>query len=543
MRFVFAIPVAFAVVLSACSGGGVSPPSSPLATPSAIPVTSTAPPPVSAPTSPAPTSSPTAPTPSRSPATAPPATATPVTAPPASMSPPPASPTAGTAPPATPPPPTNGPALAVDAAAGRHAISPDVYGVSIFWNPSSSNYAAFQTFAKSIALPVNRNGGDATTRYNWQADSSNAGSDFYFLGGNGQMNAVPSASMDAVVNANHTAGAKSILTIPIIDDINASPAFHCSYPESQYPGQQSYNPYVHPNGDNCGNGTSASTGQYLEDTNVAAHDIANSTNIQSGWVSHPVGTFGPGARGGVPIYELDNEPNGWIAVHHDVRPQNIGYSELLQRSMAYARAIKAADPTALVLGPGDIAPDDLDCNGGGAPGTCNGDSASNHGNTPLGLYYLQQFAAQGTRLLDYYAMHYPGSCCFSTNGTLADTVTAIERHKGWIARAYPGTRLAYDEWNRGTGNGIADAINTLDGLGVFGQQGVDLASFFGLNAPSDRSAYAFLLMRDYDGNGAAFGETSITATTADASRLTVYAAQRSADGAVMVAVANHGASP
>lgn len=245
----------------------------------------------------------------------------------------------------------------------------------------------------------------------------------------------------------------------------------------------------------------------------------------------------------MPIYELDNEPNGWIAVHHDVRPQNIGYSELLQRSMAYARAIKAADPTALVLGPGDIAPDDLDCNGGGAPGTCNGDSASNHGNTPLGLYYLQQFAAQGTRLLDYYAMHYPGSCCFSTNGTLADTVTAIERHKGWIARAYPGTRLAYDEWNRGTGNGIADAINTLDGLGVFGQQGVDLASFFGLNAPSDRSAYAFLLMRDYDGNGAAFGETSITATTADASRLTVYAAQRSADGAVMVAVANHGASP
>ena len=102
---------------------------------------------------------------------------------------------------------------------------------------------------------------------------------------------------------------------------------------------------------------------------------------------HLTGKFGSAASGGVGIYELDNEPNGWIAVQHDVRPQNIGYTDLTTRSLAYASAIKAADPTALVLGPGDISPADENCNSGGQAGTCNDDQASNHGGTPLGLFY------------------------------------------------------------------------------------------------------------------------------------------------------------
>jgi hypothetical protein len=255
-------------------------------------------------------------------------------------------------------------------------------------------------------------------------------------------------------------------------------------------------------------------------------------------VTHFVGKYGHGNSGGVPIYELDNEPNGWIAVHHDVRPQNIGYSDLTTRSIAYAKAIKASDPSALVLGPGDIAPADENCNGGGQPGTCNGDSAAQHGGTPLGLYYLQQFAAQKPRLLDYYSMHYPGSCCFSTNGTLDDMVTAIERHKAWIAQAYRGTKLAYDEWNRGTGNGFANAIATADGLGVLGREGVDLASFWGLGDPSYPSAYAFLIMRDYDGKGGAFGDTSVSTVSANPSELTAYGAVRSSDGALTLMVVN-----
>jgi len=208
-----------------------------------------------------------------------------------------------------------------------------------------------------------------------------------------------------------------------------------------------------------------------------------------------------------------------------------------------AKAIKAADPTALVLGPGDIAPADENCNSGNPSNVSNGtctssDDAGAHGNTPLGLWYLEQFAAQSPRLLDYYSMHYPGSCCFSTNGTLADMVTAIQRHKGWIAQAYPGTKLAYDEWNRGTGNGFANAMATADGLGTMGQQGVDLASFWGISDASYPSAFAFLIMRDYDASGSAFGDTSVSATSANPTELTVYAAQRSTDNALTIMVVN-----
>jgi hypothetical protein len=52
-------------------------------------------------------------------------------------------------------------------------------------------------------------------------------------------------------------------------------------------------------------------------------------------------------------------------------------------------------------------------------------------------------------------------------------------------------------------------------LGTMGQQGVDLASFWGLDDASYPSAFAFLMMRDYDGNGSAFGDTSISATSAN----------------------------
>ncbi len=403
------------------------------------------------------------------------------------------------------------------------------------------------TFAKAIGLPANRYGGDGTTRYNWNVDSSNAGSDWYFMAGNGQASVTPGASVDAIVDGNRSNGTKSIVTIPIIDYINRASPWNCSYPNPPVSnqvginGNPAYNPYVHfAGGVNCGSGSN--TSGYITDSNPLATDVANTPAIQQAWVAHFVGKYGQGAHGGVPIYELDNEPNGWIAVHHDVRPQNIGYNELFTKSLAMARAIKAADPTALVLGPGDIAPADENCNSGGVAGTCNGDNASQHGNTPLGLWYLQQFAAQGTRLLDYYSMHYPGACCFSNNGTLAAMIAQIERHKGWIASAYPGTKLAYDEWNRGTGNGYANALATADGLGILGTEAVDLASFWGLDDATYPSAFAFLMFRNYDGAGSAFGDTSVSALSADTTRLTVYAAQRTSDSALTVLVVNSSSS-
>ena len=143
------------------------------------------------------------------------------------------------------------------------------------------------------------------------------------------------------------------LSEQLTDYINAAFAWNCSYPNPPVTGQVGingnppYNPYVTlSDGAQCGSGSNSAG--YISDSNPLATDILNTPAIQQAWVAHFVAKYGQGAHGGVPIYELDNEPNGWIAVHHDVRPQNVGYNELFNKSLAMAEAVKAADPTALV---------------------------------------------------------------------------------------------------------------------------------------------------------------------------------------------------
>src|SRR5277367_5626016 len=115
------------------------------------------------------------------------------------------------------------PALTVDANASRHPISPEIYGIA--------SYGLDANFAKEIQVPNIRWGGDGTTRYNWLVDSSNAGFDWYFMGGNGETTVTPSASADLMINTYKTASnAHTLLTIPIIPYVNKSAAWTCSFP-------------------------------------------------------------------------------------------------------------------------------------------------------------------------------------------------------------------------------------------------------------------------------------------------------------------------
>src|SRR5687768_6624115 len=63
-----------------------------------------------------------------------------------------------------------GPQLTVNANVGLKAISPYIYGLNF----------ADEAFANEIDLPVNRWGGNATTRYNYQTDTANHAMDWFF---------------------------------------------------------------------------------------------------------------------------------------------------------------------------------------------------------------------------------------------------------------------------------------------------------------------------------------------------------------------------
>jgi hypothetical protein len=219
--------------------------------------------------------------------------------------------------------------LYVDAGSARTAINPNIYGIASGLNT---------TLAQEIKLPNIRWGGDATTRYNWQVDSSNSGFDWYFVGGSGTANPVPGASPDAMINTYKPAGAGALMTIPIIPYVNKLSAWTCSFPTSVYGAQQSTNPYVHPNGENCGNSLTTS-GAQLTDTNILANHIPNSVALQQGWVQHLIATFGTAANGGVPFYQLDNEPLGWSNTHRDVEPTTEPYSTIVSLGQEYAAMV------------------------------------------------------------------------------------------------------------------------------------------------------------------------------------------------------------
>ena len=114
-----------------------------------------------------------------------------------------------------------GPTLTVNAAANRHATNPDIYGIV--------NYGLDPNFAEEIKLPNTR------------------------CGGSGNSNPTPGGGPDTMIRTFQSAGTHPLLTIPIIPYINSTAAWTCSFPVSIYGPQQSTNPYVHPNGDNCGN--------------------------------------------------------------------------------------------------------------------------------------------------------------------------------------------------------------------------------------------------------------------------------------------------
>src|SRR5271170_2739010 len=436
------------------------------------------------------------------------------------------------------------PVLTVDAAGNPHPINPDVYGIAI--------YVLDAGFAKEIQVPNIRWGGDGTTRYNWQVDSSNAGFDWYFMGGNGEATATPSASADLMINTYKTASnAHTLLTIPIIPYVNKSAAWTCSFPVSVYGAQQSTNPYVHPNGDNCGNSITTG-GVQLLDNNIYANHIDNTVALQQGWVQHLLSTFGTAANGGVPYYQLDNEPGGWSNTHRDVEPTQPDYNTIISLGQQYAAMIKQTDPSAKVFGP-------VDFTLGGWIGT-----PSQQNNLYAGQYYLQQMAAYDQtnhqRILDYFDEHYYGGG--STDATeLASTralwdptfnsgswveqyyfdgpMMLLPRFQSWIQTYYPGTKLSISEYSFSSGtNPLVDALTEADVLGIYGRQSLDFANFWTVPQPTDPVAYSFRLYRNYDGAGGQFGDTSVNSTSTDQGQLSVYGALRTSDGALTAIAIN-----
>jgi hypothetical protein len=110
--------------------------------------------------------------------------------------------------------------------------------------------------------------------------------------------------------------------------------------------------------------------------------------------------------------------------------------------------------------------------------------------------------------------------------------------RAWVNQYYPGTKLAVTEYNWGALDHINGALAQADVLGIFGRDGLDLATLWSPPNGDQPGAFAFRMYLNYDGAGSQFGDTNVQAASSDQDKLAIYAAQRSSDGTLTVAVIN-----
>ena len=459
--------------------------------------------------------------------------------------------------------PGSGPALLVDAGAGHHTISPYIYGM---------NFTS-EDLATELHLPVRRWGGNAVTRYNWQNDTSNHASDWYFENipeDNPNPATLPNGSAaDQFVEQDRRTGTKTFMTLPLIGWTPKDRAVACGFSVQLYGSQQSTDPWQ----TDCGNGKHAN-GALISGNNPLDTSIAITPTFVTNWINHLTGRYGTADQGGVAFYNLDNEPMLWSDTHRDVHPLPLSYDELRDRTYQYAPAIRAADPTAKILGPtlyGWTAYfwSALDWSAGGAWWNNPLDRLA-HGNTPFVAWYLQQMQAYeqqhgAIRILDYLDLHYyPQANGVSLSGAgsgatqalrlrstrslwdptytdeswIGEPVYLIPRMRDWVNTNYPGTKIAIGEYNWGALDAINGALAQADVLGIFGREGVDLATLWAPPTSGQPGAYAFRMYLNVDGAGNGFGDMGVSATSANQDTLSVYAALRSNTNVLTVMVVN-----
>ena len=468
------------------------------------------------------------------------------------------------------PPPTAGDiTLTVDVAAGRRSISPFIYGM---------NFAP-EALAAELQLPVNRWGGNATTRYNYQTDIANHASDWYFQNiKESNATSMPNDSAaNRFIDQNRRTGTESLLTLPMTGYVSNGANRGCGFAVSKYGPQQDVEPY----GGQCGNGVhtdgSRITGNDKLDASVAAPP-----SFGASWINFLKAKYGAAGDGGVRLYNLDNEPDIWFETHRDIRPTGWKYQEFRDDTIAYAAAAKAADPGVQLLGPVVMGWTYywFGAYDGQREDWSTPDDRLANGDVPFVPWYLQQLKqyedTHGVRLLNYLDLHYypqsPG-VSLSPAGSAATQalrlrstrslwdptyvdeswikdagpeggiIKLIPRMQAWVNQYYPGTKLAVTEYNWGALDHINGAVAQADVLGIFGREGLDLATLWDPPASTDPGAFAFRMYRNYDGAGGKFGDTRVHAASSDQDKLAIYAAQRTGDNALTLVIVNKATEP
>lgn len=455
--------------------------------------------------------------------------------------------------------------VALDLNAIGRPISPLIYGVA----------AADAATLRALGATLDRSGGNPSSTYNWvNGHAWNAGRDWQFRNGNyGQ----PGSAADDGVAATLAAGAVPLLTVPTMgwvagNDDNGTRSV--GVPASGGPAVRG------------GLGAISGYDPTANRSRVFVPSAARGPGLprdppdpgapavyQDEWVHHLATRFRVGPTG-VQLFAMDNEPDLWSSTHTDAHPARMGYDDMLSNFTEYATAVKAQAPASLVLGP-DVSGwtayfySDLDR---GGDNFATHQDRRNHGDDAFLPWWLGQVRlhdrAARIRTLDYLDVHYypqaPGVALgragdhatrqrrirstrslwdpyYRDESWIGNPVWLIPRLRAWIDQRYLGTKLAITEYNWGGEEDASGAVALAEVLGIFGRDGVDLASYWTHPPVNSPAGAAFRLYRNYDGGGATFGDVSLPITSTPGG-VAAFASRHSDTGKVDVVLANESLS-
>ncbi len=431
-------------------------------------------------------------------------------------------------------------------------ISPYIYGVN---NGADLNSVS----AKSIRL-----GGNRMSAYNWENNMSNAGSDYYHTSDMylitdipDEFKRVPGGPALALSSEAQTHNISyTLLTLQMLGYVtsskrgrvtaeNSAPSDYWVEVRNRKDSELSLEPDK--------NDGAVYTDEYL---NYLSDKIGKSDSAT-----------------GIKAFALDNEPALWKHTHSLVQHGDLSCSELIVKSAELASVVKEADPGAEVFGPSLFGYSAFD-SFAGAPDWQK--LKADNGYRWFIDYYLDEMKkagnSSGKRLLDVLDIHYyteaKGECgersCshYDNDGCIKARLDSVRslydenyRENSWITdtgaeflpllpniqqsidKYYPGTKLAFTEYNFGGGDHISGAVAEADMLGIFAEYGVYFAAIWSFEN-NQYQLSAINMFTNYDGNGSGFGDTLVKSEYENGD-ISVYSSTDSEnDGTVKIIVTN-----
>lgn len=421
----------------------------------------------------------------------------------------------------------------VQCRADAQPINPLIYGLggqAGIWN---------------AGVTARRHGGNPTSRYNWELDTYNAGSDWFFKNAGGEN---PGSALEHFTTENARHGVKTVMTLPMLDWV-AKDGTSYSFPVSVFGRQQA----AAPEDTNAGNGI-GSDGKPIPPGPPTVTSVRSTPESIERWVR--LITERDKTRGrSVESYILDNEPMLWHVTHRDVHPEPATYDELLEKTIAYGTAIRKADPGAKIAGPAEwgwlayhySAKDSV-------AGKLLRPDRRAHGDIPLIPWYLRKLREHekktGVKVLDILDLHfYPmgdGIAGGKTDGFtnarrlratrslwdptykdeswIDEQMRVLPLLKEWVAENYPGLGISIGEWNFGAGSHMSGGLATAEVLGRFGVAGITSAFMWAGLEDKTPNFWAFRAYRNFDGEGGRFQDWSVPATS-DGTFMSLFASR------------------